>query len=43
MVNIKANIRNPLRHLLITLRPLRGSSVGVLSPTDAEKSSDPKS
>jgi hypothetical protein len=26
---IKADIRNPLRYLLITLKPLRGSSVGV--------------
>jgi hypothetical protein len=36
--HIKADIRNPLRYLLITLKPLRGSSVGVQPPTDAEKS-----
>jgi hypothetical protein len=26
---VKADIRNPLRYLLITLKPLRGPSVGV--------------
>jgi hypothetical protein len=35
---IKADIPGPLRYLLITLKPLRGSSVGVQPPTDAEKS-----
>jgi hypothetical protein len=35
---IKADILGPLRYLLITLKPLRGSSVGVQPPTDAEKS-----
>jgi hypothetical protein len=40
---IKADIRNPLRYLLINLKPLRGPSVGVQPPTDAEKSCYPKS
>jgi hypothetical protein len=40
-INIKADIRNPLRYLLITLKPLRGPSVGVQPPTDAEKSLPP--
>jgi hypothetical protein len=35
---IKADIPGPLRYLLITLKPLRGPSVGVQPPTDAEKS-----
>ncbi len=35
---VKMDIRNSLRYLLITLRPLRGPSVGVQPPTDAEKS-----
>ena len=29
----KADIRNPLRYLLINLLPLRGISVGALTPT----------
>jgi hypothetical protein len=32
------DIPGPLRYLLITLKPLRGPSVGVQPPTDAEKS-----
>jgi hypothetical protein len=40
---IKEDIRNPLRYLLITLKSLRGSSVGVQPPTDAKKSCYPKS
>jgi hypothetical protein len=35
---IKADISGSLRYLLITLKPLRGPSVGVQPPTDAEKS-----
>jgi hypothetical protein len=34
----KADIPGPIRYLLITLKPLRGPSVGVQPPTDAEKS-----
>jgi hypothetical protein len=37
-LRIKADIPGPLRYLLITLKPLRGPSVGVQPPTDAEKS-----
>jgi hypothetical protein len=35
---IKADIPGTLRYLLITLKPLRGPSVGVQPPIDAEKS-----
>jgi hypothetical protein len=38
--DIKVDISGPLRYLLITLKPLRGPSVGVQPPTDAEKSPD---
>jgi hypothetical protein len=38
MLKIKADIPGPLRYSLITLKPLRGPSVGVQPPTDAEKS-----